>query len=427
MLIFENILLALSGLKSNKMRAFLTMLGIIIGISSVIAIMTVGNSLNTSVTSSMQEMGANNLTVGVKQKSSSEEVTIEGMRFGSGNRRAMTGEDYITEEMLEAFEKEYGSNIEAVSISETVGNGTAEDGNLSANVNITGVNVGYLETNELTLLAGRSLTERDQTEARKVILISDKLVETLFNGNRNNALENTVDININNRYYTYTVVGIYEYEESSVFSSESDDDITTEVYLPLKAAKNQNHSEEGYTQFTIVTTTDTDNNTFMDQVEYFFNVYYARNEDYEISVTSMEDMLESMTDMLSTISIAISIIAGISLLVGGIGVMNIMLVSITERTREIGTRKALGATNGSIRMQFITESIVICLIGGFMGIVSGLLIGTAATSLLGYKANASLGSIIFSVAFSVLIGVFFGYYPANKAAKMNPIEALRYE
>lgn len=107
--------------------------------------------------------------------------------------------------------------------------------------------------------------------------------------------------------------------------------------------------------------------------------------------------------------------------------MNIMLVSITERTREIGTRKALGATNGSIRMQFITESIVICLIGGFMGIVSGLLIGTAATSLLGYKANASLGSIIFSVAFSVLIGVFFGYYPANKAAKMNPIEALRYE
>lgn len=131
--------------------------------------------------------------------------------------------------------------------------------------------------------------------------------------------------------------------------------------------------------------------------------------------------------MLSTISVAISIIAGISLLVGGIGVMNIMLVSITERTREIGTRKALGASNGSIRLQFITEAIVICLTGGLIGIVLGLLLGTAATSLLGYEAAASMGSIVFSVGFSVLIGVFFGYYPANKAAKMSPIEALRYE
>lgn len=156
-------------------------------------------------------------------------------------------------------------------------------------------------------------------------------------------------------------------------------------------------------------------------------MYYARNENYEINVTSMKDMMEEMTKMLSTISIAISIIAGISLLVGGIGVMNIMLVSITERTREIGTRKALGASNGSIRLQFITEAIVICLTGGFIGIVLGLLLGTAAASLLGYEAAASMGSIVFSVGFSVLIGVFFGYYPANKAAKMSPIEALRYE
>lgn len=427
MLIGENILLALSGLKSNKMRAFLTMLGIIIGIASVIAIMTVGNSLNTSVTTSMQEMGANNLTVGLKQKSSTEEVTEDGMRFGAGNRRSMTSDDYITEEMMDAYLEEYADSIDEISVSESVGSGTAEDGNLSANVNITGVNGGYLEINELTLLAGRSLTERDQEEARKVVLVSDKLVENLFDGDNSAALGSPVDINLNNRYYTYTIVGIYEYEENALFSSESDEDITTDVYLPLEAAKNQNHSEDGYTQFTVVTATGTDNTVFMEQTEYFFNVYYARNENYEVSVTSMESMLESMTEMLSTISIAISIIAGISLLVGGIGVMNIMLVSITERTREIGTRKALGATNGSIRLQFITESIVICLIGGVIGIALGLILGSAAVSVLGYDASASVGSIVFSVVFSMMIGVFFGYYPANKAAKMNPIEALRYE
>lgn len=134
-----------------------------------------------------------------------------------------------------------------------------------------------------------------------------------------------------------------------------------------------------------------------------------------------------MTEMLDTISIAISIIAGISLLVGGIGVMNIMLVSITERTREIGTRKALGATNGSIRLQFIMESIVICLLGGFIGIILGLVLGAIVVEVMGYAASPSVGGIIFAVSFSIFIGVFFGYYPANKAAKLNPIDALRYE
>lgn len=427
MLIGENILLALSGLKSNKMRAFLTMLGIIIGIASVIAIMTVGNSLNTSVTTSMQKMGANNLTVGLKQKSNTEEVTESGMRFGAGFRKSMTSDDYITDEMLSAYKEEYHDNIDAISISESIGSGTAEDGNLSANVNVVGVNNGYLSINELTLLSGRGLTDRDQKEGRKVVLVSEKLVENLFDGDNHNALESVINININGKYYTYTIVGVFEYEENSMFTSESDEDVTTDVYLPLKTAKEQNHSENGYAQFTIVTTTDTDNETFMEQTKYFFNVYYARNENYEVNVTSMESMLESMTEMLSTISIAISIIAGISLLVGGIGVMNIMLVSITERTREIGTRKALGATNVSIRLQFITESVVICLVGGFIGIVMGIILGSAAVSILGYDASASVQSIIFSVLFSMLIGVTFGYYPANKAAKMNPIEALRYE
>lgn len=178
MLVLENIMLALSGLKSNKMRAMLTMLGIIIGIASVIAIMTVGNSLNTSVTTSMQEMGANNLTVGVSQKSNSEEVTENGMHFGPGNMRSMSSEDYISQEMIDAFLDEYGDNVDSISLSESVGSGTSTDGSLYANVNVTGVNSGYLKINELTLLAGRTLTDRDQEEGRRLFWFPINLLKT---------------------------------------------------------------------------------------------------------------------------------------------------------------------------------------------------------------------------------------------------------
>ena len=141
----------------------------------------------------------------------------------------------------------------------------------------------------------------------------------------------------------------------------------------------------------------------------------------------MQTMVEMVGSMVGMVTTAISIVAAIALLVGGIGVMNIMLVSITERTREIGTRKALGATNGSIRIQFIVEAIIICLMGGAIGILLGILGGEAAANLLGYPATPSISGIITSLVFSMIIGVFFGYYPANKAAKMNPIDALRYE
>lgn len=428
MLIGENILLALNGLRANKMRSLLTMLGIIIGIASVIAIMTLGDSISSSVTESMSSMGANNVTIGVSQKSTTEETTASGMTFSMGPRfTQMSEDDYISEEMLDDLQERYTDSIQGFSLEESVGNGTAQSGNSTAYISAIGVNADNLENADLTLLAGRTLTSQDQDEAKKVILVSDLLVEKLFNGDNLSAVGQKLDVLFNNRYYSYTIVGVYEYEESTFSSSSSEDTVTT-MYLPLQTALNQTHNRNGYSQLTILTKAGVSATDFCTTIEtYMNNRYYKDNDSFEISAMSMESIVESMTSMLSTVSLAIAAIAGISLLVGGIGVMNIMLVSITERTREIGTRKALGATNGSIRLQFIMEAIVLCIVGGTIGIILGMAIATVATNMMGYAVSPSITGIVLSVSFSIFIGVFFGYYPANKAAKLNPIEALRYE
>lgn len=430
MLVIENILLAFSSLLANKMHALLTMLGIIIGISSVIAIMSVGNSISSSVTSSMEGMGSNNITVGLQQKSTTEEISESGRAFEGFNRGSqMKDEDYLTDEMIDALFTDFAGQVMKVLLEENVGSGTAVIGENQAPVSVLGGNASFIENEDLTILYGRTLTERDQEEAKKVVLVSDNLVEELFDSDYSAAYGSQIAVYIGSRYYYYTIVGIYEFDEDEMtYGGISSNTVTTTVYMPFQAARNQKHNTGGYTSFTVQAASGTDAEQLGENLEEWFNLnYYRNNDSFEVSTFSMSSIISSMTDMLSTISVAISVIAGISLLVGGIGVMNIMLVSITERTREIGTRKALGATNGSIRFQFIMESIVICLLGGFIGIVLGLVLSAAATTMLGYEAVPSIPGIVFAVVFSIVIGVFFEYYPANKAAGMNPIDALRYE
>jgi len=425
LLIFENISLAFSAIRSNKMRSLLTMLGIIIGIGAVIAIETVGNSLTSSFTSTMESMGSNNVTVSLQQRATEEETDNRGFSFrGPTTRRRATSDDYITEEMLEDLQTSLSDEVRAISRSQTLGSGTITRFENSATVNVIGGDDNYLVQQDLDIVDGSELGDKALNGGKGVCLISDWAAEKLYK-DTSNALGQKVEVVMDGKYYEYVIQGVYEYSSDTIMEM-ADSDPTTTLYVPLKSVQDSLH-EYGYSSVTVIAATGADTDTLMDDIEFFFDKYYHSNKYFAPATSSLSSMVSSLTEMLSTIQLAISIIAGISLLVGGIGVMNIMLVSISERTREIGTRKALGATNSSIRVQFIVESMILCLIGGIIGIILGVSGGSFAASKMGYDAAPSVTSILVSVGFSLAIGVFFGYYPANKAAKMNPIDALRYE
>ena len=419
--LYENILLAISGLRANKMRALLTMLGIIIGIGSVIGIVMVGDSMTNSMTSSLQEMGANTVQISLQQRESEN---------GTSYSVYMDEEDYINDEMIEAFLQDYGDVVESVSLQESMGSGRVTEGHRYANVSISGVNSGYQSANHLTMLGGRFIGDKDNKGVKNVAVVSDRLVNNMF-GQGQNPLGKEIKVNCGKEQYTFTIIGVYQYERNAMMAMmgapASDADITTDLFIPIQTEWKLTGTIEGYYYINVMTKQGTDSRALAQDFQDYFNRFYTRNQDFQIMAISLDSVIDQYASMVGTVQVAIAVIAAISLLVGGIGVMNIMLVSVTERTREIGTRKALGAKNSAIRMQFIVESVIICLIGGIIGIIFGMLLGYAGASLLGFPAHPSVDAILIAVCFSMAIGVFFGYYPANKAAKLDPIEALRYE
>lgn len=414
----ENIRLAWEGLRAGKMRAFLTMLGIIIGIGSVIGILTVGSGLTDSINSEMSTLGANNIIVMLQSKSNQQ----------SGFMRGYEDKDLMTDDMIEALRARYPDAIQYVSLTSTLASGKAKDGKKTANLSLDGVNTDYFDANDVKMLAGSTITESDIDNHKMKAVVSDRLVNNLFDGDVQAALGKKISVYTNFEIYTFTVVGVYKYEQNMMnMSFAAAEDVSTSAYIPITVAQKLSGTAEGYASITIMTTSAVSSANFAAVAEHFLNKYYKNNENYQVAAMSMESILSTVDSMMGTVNIAIAAIAAISLLVGGIGVMNIMLVSVTERTREIGTRKAIGATNGNIRMQFVVESVIICSIGGVIGILFGGVLGYVGSTLIGAPAVPKLSYILLAVGFSMAIGIFFGYYPANKAAKMDPVEALRYE
>ena len=440
---FENIKEALTSILSNKMRALLTMLGIIIGISSVIVITTIGGSIQNTLTATLNSLGGNTVSAYVEPRYPQTDE-----EWASWTYPDMTDSDYVTQEMIDGLIAEYPNEIKGVASKETFDSGKIKDESNPdnyANVSINGITPEFLEYMKLEIHAGRSLTAVDNVGKKKVCLIADTMAERYF-GKKNPIGEKVSVDTLDGGVYDFIVVGIYKYNQAvfgRVDTSVAEKDRSTDMMIPLQTCfKLQGKDQAGYQYFNLLLTPLADVNEATMHVQTYFEGIYDKNEKFHVAANNMQSSMGMINAVLGVITLAVSGIAAISLVVGGVGVMNIMLVSITERTKEIGVRMALGAKRGTIRMQFVIEAIMLCLIGGIIGILIGIgigaLLGWAAgfviqnmyaqyASFIIMQVRPSVTAIMLSLFFSMLTGVFFGYYPANKASKMEVIDALRYE
>ncbi|MDO5033116.1 ABC transporter permease [Corynebacterium sp.] len=427
----ESLRMALGSLRTNKMRSALTLLGVIIGIAAVVAIMTLGRSLQTSVQSDLDRVGVNNFSVEVKDRpEEGEEDKPEDPYAGAASVEDVGS--MISPEMLDRLKEALGDEVSGVLIGEyssysgtlRAESGTGAGG--SAEVNVQPTNPDYVNSPMYSIVAGRALSDDDIDSQRAVVMLSTKSAEELF-GSAQEAVGQYLTVEAENSFFDLAVIGVYEEAKTGPLVGTAPFEYAFVPY-PFEAELSEEPGAgEAFTSVSVRGNPDMDKTVVARDLQSFFDSYYADDPDYMAKVSDFSEDLASLTQMFTTISLVLAAIGGISLLVGGIGVMNIMLITVTERTREIGIRKALGARRRDIRTQFITEAVIVCLLGGLLGVAIGATVGMIGAAALGTFVLPPLGAVFLSLLFSLAIGLFFGYYPAGKAAKLDPIEALRYE
>ena len=389
---FENVRMSLSNIRQNRLRSALTILGILIGVTAVIALITTVNGVSTSISSSFTSMGAGSLS-----------VSVSGSDLKSG---------LAQEELAQLAQIEH---VEGVVPSVTLSARVSKGKNYASSVSIAGRNSYWFEINQDALVRGRAINILDEQSMNYVCLIDAEMVETFFYGE--DPLEQTLYIGGNE----FLVVGVFDSESDTSISSMMGG--TPSILIPYTTA-NRLNSTSLITAFTVYTDAPANAQGVMTQMQSAMDAMFSYEEDcYEI--TTMESIESTMEEMLSMISALLAGIASIALLVGGIGIMNMMLTSVTERTVEIGLKKALGARSGQIQSQFLMES---CVFGGGgrqKGVARGQVQAAIMWNPMGTGFAVSYGAIALGVGFSAFVGIVFGWAPARKASRLNPIEALR--
>jgi len=412
MLFSENFKIALRALRANKMRSLLTILGIVIGVATVVALLSIGKGATADITSSIQSNGSNLLTV------SPGRLQMGAARLGQSQQASHL---YYSDYQL--LQRSLAENINAIAPSYQ-SSYLVKYGTESFNVNVTGITEDFKETNSYTVTAGRFISEGDNKSQSLVAVLGSQAAEDLFGGLV--PIGKTISINS----VKFEVIGVLE-SKGSGFGSSDD-----AIFVPLDTGYNKLFGDTAtYDDKKIVNSisvsveTTEAMDTISAQIEFLLRRAHklASSDESDFNVLSQADLLSTLTSVTQILTTFLGAIAGISLLVGGIGIMNIMLVSVTERTKEIGLRKAVGATKNQILTQFLIETMTLSILGGIVGILLGVGIALffSATGLIASVITAD--SIMLAFFFALLIGVFFGIYPAFRAANLHPIVALRYE